>query len=239
MKLLCIIGSNNINSETNIIMNKIFYRVNKHDRNIEISYVKLSEENLTICKGCGLCFKIGKCILDKSDGMTLIRKKIDQCDMMIWASPVYMAMVTGVMKNFIDRLSFYAHLLQLSGKLGAVYSIMRSSGGVETCDYMKTVQSSLGCKTIIEQPISILNINKENIDFLAKEFMKAVALNYDLSTPLLEQHFKMIKKTFVDDYNSLNSFENEYWNNPKNKYCESFQQYAQIKILSRKEYKNE
>lgn len=239
MKILCIIGSNNKYSCTHEIMKRIFDEVNKLDCNMEFSYVNLFDSNVLMCRGCSICFNTGECILDKADEMPAIREKIDHSDFIVWASPVYMSMVTGVMKNFIDRMSFCAHVLSFSGKLGAVYSIMRSSGGQETCNYLKTVQGSLGCKTITEQTINIFDLNDSSLKNLSKKFLDAIYWNYDLSTPLLEQQFRKIKNAFIDSNNDLYPFESTYWNDEKYKSCDSFQKYTQIKRENMKGHKNE
>ena len=67
---------------------------------IATEYVSLANRDITPCDGCFACRR-GACVHD--DGMASIYEALRRCDGLILASPVYMGLVTGQMKVFMDR----------------------------------------------------------------------------------------------------------------------------------------
>lgn len=69
-----------------------------------VENVFLSRNKIKSCKGCFNCWlkTPGKCI--QKDNMPELLKKVRQSDIIVFASPLYADNVTGIMKNFIDRL---------------------------------------------------------------------------------------------------------------------------------------
>ncbi|MCW3806914.1 NAD(P)H-dependent oxidoreductase [Plebeiibacterium marinum] len=67
-------------------------------------YFKLNQYKIEKCVGCYHCWtkSPGKCIFN--DDMTLLREKYRNADLLIFASPLYVYSVTGIMKSFMDRL---------------------------------------------------------------------------------------------------------------------------------------
>ncbi len=70
----------------------------------EIEYISLKDMKINSCTGCYTCWTKtpGKCIF--KDDMTDLRKKFRKADLVVFASPLYIFNVTGIMKNFMDRL---------------------------------------------------------------------------------------------------------------------------------------
>ncbi|MBW2607118.1 MAG: NAD(P)H-dependent oxidoreductase [Deltaproteobacteria bacterium] len=70
----------------------------------EVEYVKLKDMKINSCTGCFTCWTKtpGVCIF--KDDMTDLRLKFRKADLIIFASPLYIFNVTGIMKNFLDRL---------------------------------------------------------------------------------------------------------------------------------------
>jgi multimeric flavodoxin WrbA len=69
--------------------------------------VKLRNRNIGQCVGCGTCRDEGRCGYD--DGMTVLRRRLEKSEVLVFASPVYWCEITGLLKTFIDRLYFYHH----------------------------------------------------------------------------------------------------------------------------------
>ncbi len=69
-----------------------------------VDYIKLSDHKIRHCSGCYTCWTKtpGECIYN--DDMTELRKKYRQADLVIFASPLYVFSVTGILKDFMDRL---------------------------------------------------------------------------------------------------------------------------------------
>jgi len=70
----------------------------------DIEYVKLKDMKINSCTGCYTCWSKtpGECVFQ--DDMTDLRLKFRKADLIIFASPLYIFNVTGIMKNFLDRL---------------------------------------------------------------------------------------------------------------------------------------
>jgi len=85
---------------------------------IETEAVSLAGRDLTPCDGCFACRR-GECVHD--DDMTPLYEPLRACDGLLLASPVYMGLVTGQMKIFMDRTVVFraSGNFELSGKVGA------------------------------------------------------------------------------------------------------------------------
>ena len=70
----------------------------------EIDYIKLKDMKINPCTGCYTCWTKtpGECIF--KDDMTDLRLKSRKADLVVFASPLYIFSVTGIMKNFLDRI---------------------------------------------------------------------------------------------------------------------------------------
>ena len=74
-------------------------------RGAAVEKVVLNELCIKPCRGCGACFKTGACVI--KDDMRLIYKKVDSCDALIIASPIYFGSVSAQLKTMIDRFQPY------------------------------------------------------------------------------------------------------------------------------------
>ena len=74
------------------------------DAGADVEYVKLKNMKINPCSDCYQCWTQtpGECIY--KDDMTELRKKLREADLVIYSSPLYIFNVTGIMKNFLDRL---------------------------------------------------------------------------------------------------------------------------------------
>ena len=70
-----------------------------------IEKVVLNDLNISPCKGCGRCEKIGECI--QKDDYQALAEKIRACDVLIFASPVYSMSVCAQAKILIDRCQVF------------------------------------------------------------------------------------------------------------------------------------
>lgn len=80
----------------------------------EKEIVLLREKNISYCLGCWFCEKGNGCV--KKDDIQEIAKKLLRSDVIILWSPNYFANVSGMTKNFIDRLLPLYHSQALKGK---------------------------------------------------------------------------------------------------------------------------
>lgn len=70
----------------------------------EIETIYLKDKNIKHCCGCFTCWEktLGKCIY--KDDMEDLLVKVSEADIIVYATPLYYYTVTGIMKDFMDRM---------------------------------------------------------------------------------------------------------------------------------------
>jgi len=74
------------------------------DAGAEVEYIKLKDMKINPCSGCFQCWTQTPGVCIHKDDMTELRIKLREADLVIYSSPLYIFNVTGIMKNFLDRL---------------------------------------------------------------------------------------------------------------------------------------
>ncbi len=97
----------NKNSKTTFMVNHFIDGAKEVGANIE--YFKLKNYNIKDCTGCYSCWtkRPGECIFDNKkveDNMSMLRNKYREADLVVFASPLYIFNVSGILKTFMDRL---------------------------------------------------------------------------------------------------------------------------------------
>ena len=67
----------------------------------EVGLIALSGKDLRFCQGCFACQKTGKCVI--KDDMQEIVPKMEQADVLVFATPIYYYEMSGQMKTLLDR----------------------------------------------------------------------------------------------------------------------------------------
>lgn len=98
---------------------------------VEYEVMTGADVKIDYCRSCTSCFIKGFCPLDKNDDMMLLKKKILECDIFLFGSPVYLWEMSGIAKSFIDRISYWAHRFELMGKPCVIFSTTDTSHGRE------------------------------------------------------------------------------------------------------------
>ncbi len=85
----------------------------------ETEYIALAEKEIGFCTGCWGCRATHTCVIE--DDMAPICEAIRRCDGLLLGSPVYMGMVSGLLKTMMDRTVLFrvGGVFELSGKVGA------------------------------------------------------------------------------------------------------------------------
>ena len=63
----------------------------------------LRDLELKFCIGCLACQRTGKCVL--SDSVNALLPKVQEADVLVFATPVYYYGLSGQLKTFLDRLN--------------------------------------------------------------------------------------------------------------------------------------
>lgn len=187
----------------------------------EVEYEILTPRELQLkhCCGCKNCFSKGSCHLDKVDSFDKIKDKLINADMIIFGSPVYAGTVTSDMKLFIDRLSYWLHLLTLVGKPGI--SIVTASGNSyrETSSYLKRIMQILGMEVVgniictIDAPrmIDDPHFINESIPAYAELLNQYIEGHKEVkSTEFHEKYFQYLKNAYSIPYD-IDHAELNYW----------------------------
>lgn len=103
MKVLAISGSpRGENGNTEALLKPFLRGCQEEGAEIETIYLK--DKEIKHCIGCFTCWTKtpGKCV--HRDDMEELLNKISQADIMVYATPLYYYTVTGIMKDFMDRM---------------------------------------------------------------------------------------------------------------------------------------
>lgn len=142
----------------------------------------MNDYDIKMCQGCKFCFDKGEEFCPLNDDRNVLLAKLEKSDGVIFASPNYAFGVSGVMKNFIDRIAYIFHRPRFFGKTYTVVVTQGVFGGSKILKYLQTTGLNLGfnlvkgvCITSLE-PMSDSQeekMKKEMIN-LAKRFNKDI-----------------------------------------------------------------
>ncbi|WDV47622.1 flavodoxin family protein [Clostridiaceae bacterium M8S5] len=245
--IVAIIGTNNKDSTTKLITNRLLENIAINNNDYYYSIYCLSDYDIKYCEGCSTCFKQGLCPLTEKDDFKLIKNEISKANIVFFSSPVYIHNVTGIMKTFMDRTALSCHVLDFAGKLGFTLTTTYRSGHEKVGKLLREYQGFVGIKsldnfTFIQNKDSI----EEFVKISTQKFLEKIEQNYGYSNNLLEQMFNTLKDTYtkmsikdIENYD-INIYEWKYWNQKWIKECNSFQEFAvknkkRLKAVSRKE----
>jgi len=106
--------------------------------------INLSECRIESCRGCVVCFDKGEEFCPHADDVKDIISRIDNADGIIFATPVYAFHCTGLLKNFLDRISFIFHRPRFFGKVSTSIVTQGIYGGRSVTGYLSFVGRALG-----------------------------------------------------------------------------------------------
>ncbi len=111
----------------------------------EFEYVWLKDAHIEPCKGCFVCFPNGEDTCpNRDDDVRVIAQKMLDADGVIFATPVYSWNVSGIMKTFIDRISYTGHRPRYAGKKAFFLTTTGMMGAGEVLKYLKKVAWAWG-----------------------------------------------------------------------------------------------
>ena len=67
----------------------------------DVEIIRMREKNYRFCLGCFACQRTGKCVI--MDDMAEIVPKMEQADVLVFATPIYYYEMSGQMKTLLDR----------------------------------------------------------------------------------------------------------------------------------------
>lgn len=148
MKILVLVGSfrrnGNTDQLTGLIKEHLLKEAAQQKTLLEIETVYLGQQDLQFCRGCRICYDRGEEKCPVKDDLLSIKTKMLSADGILMASPVYVDDVSGITKNFIDRLCHVCHRPQFAGKAAYLVATTGSSRTGKTLDTMKMALRTWG-----------------------------------------------------------------------------------------------
>lgn len=111
---------------------------------VESEIIFLNQYKITPCSGCIACFSKGEKFCPLKDDRDVLLKKIEAADGILLATPNYAFHVSGIMKNFLDRLAFMLHRPRYFGKVYTDIVCQGIFGGHRIVKYLDSMGSRLG-----------------------------------------------------------------------------------------------
>lgn len=144
MKILILIGSQRRNGNTDqiigLIKESLLAEAEKRAAPCEVETIYLGQQKIGFCRGCRLCYDRGEFYCPMDDDIHPLKAKMLEADGIILASPVYVDDVSGITKNFIDRLCHVCHRPQFAGKTAYVVA---TTGGTRPGKTLNTMKLAL------------------------------------------------------------------------------------------------
>lgn len=221
----------NDHSVCNAVIEEVIDRVKRHtEEKIEVDFFSQTNSKINYCQGCECCFLEGYCKLDEHDSMKQIKFSMLSADLVIIATPIYAGNVSAYTKMFIDRLSYWLHLMRLAGKKAYFINTSTGNGKEFVNQYFAAIACSLGLSVL-----GILNIIGNEKKHLAEEVNQRQIrltvegickwLTHDIKDSLyrdgLNKVFTDLKKIYLRVEN-LDHAEVRYWKNNGMLECQSF-----------------
>lgn len=161
-KIFVFVGTNRLYSNTMDYVGKLIQLI-REDVEIDVDIISGEQLDIRPCKGCLNCFINHFCPLDSLDGFNKIKEKMLEADFIIFASPVFLHNVTGCMKNFLDRISYWSHIFRLRGKNSMVIASAGSNGTKYVIDYLTKILNNFGCPVVEQAEIVEIEQYRDNL----------------------------------------------------------------------------
>jgi multimeric flavodoxin WrbA len=163
--------------------------------------------------------------------MGILKEKMLEADFIILASPVYSQNVSGDMKAFIDRISYWCHLMRLAGKPGAVVASAGSNGYIQVLDYLEKVSCYLGMNVI--ERIAVIETNssseekfEEYVDSIYEYLSDKKIVTSNSNLEAVFEGMKWIFSNYPEDH-----VEYLFWKNNGLLECNSFQEVLDKQLI--------
>ncbi|MCP4761370.1 MAG: NAD(P)H-dependent oxidoreductase [archaeon] len=115
---------------------------------IDYKILMIKDMNLEMCRGCYTCVLKGEKYCPIKDDRDMIIKEMLDADGVIFASPTFVNHISALMKNFLDRLSFFAHRPIFFDKYAMVMSVCGGFGADKATGYLDDISSSFGFNVV-------------------------------------------------------------------------------------------
>ncbi len=155
MKLLFLQGSYRIHGNTarilTMIEEQLVQEAECNNVSLAIETIHLGHQNILPCRGCRICFDRGEENCPLKDDVLSIKAKMQQAEGLLLASPLYVDDVSGIVKNWIDRMAHVCHRPEFPGKCASIIATTGSSPLGHTFQTMRVALSTWGYHIVGEE----------------------------------------------------------------------------------------
>lgn len=123
MKIVVLEGSPNKNGSTHILVD--CFRQGAEGAGHTVEMIDVSHANIHPCTGCVRCGYEGPCV--QKDDTEIIRKKILDSDMIVFATPLYYYGMSAQLKTMIDRFCAFNSSIQRKHMKSALLAVAWNS----------------------------------------------------------------------------------------------------------------
>lgn len=187
---------------------------------VEVRLINLCENNIGMCRGCQLCYQKGEDFCPIKDDVNSIRNELLECEGIVFYSPTYIVNMSGLMKNFFDRLSYICHRPEFYRKSALVITTTGGSGGASALKCIKWPVIAWGLSIVKSFDIKMSQYNHsdryklmvdENIKKLTRLFIEEVKAAKASSPGLIDlTGFNARKQNYLKS-SSVHKYDVEYW----------------------------
>lgn len=142
-RILLINGSPRKNGNTEKIL-LLFREAFEKMLDLQSDISSLSQYDINMCKGCRACFQVSEEKCPCKDEVLALKNKMLSYDGIVIGSPVYVEDVTGLMKQWIDRMAFACHRPFLDGKPIYVFTTSGARASRHAIETMKNAFVAFG-----------------------------------------------------------------------------------------------
>jgi multimeric flavodoxin WrbA len=120
MKILLLTSSfrkkGNTNQLVDLLIQNLTASAARQGITPEIQTIHLADSHLEFCHGCRVCFDRGEAFCPYWNDIAPIKAAMQEADVWILASPIYVDDINGLMKTFLDRMAHVNHRPEFAGK---------------------------------------------------------------------------------------------------------------------------
>ena len=224
VNILLFVGSyrkhGNTDQVVGLIREHLGHNADRYHEPLEIETLYLGDQEIGPCRGCRVCFDRGEDKCPWKDDMLPIKAKMQRADGILVASPVYVDDVSGIVKNWIDRLAYVCHRPEFAGKCAYLVTTVAASPTSHTLRTLNLAMGTWGFYIVgqagfrtgaLMKPDEMRARYQTKTAKVAQEFFKAIHEHKYLDPSFVSlMTFKIQQRSWL--LASQDTLDYQYWN---------------------------
>lgn len=189
MKYLVINGSPH-KGNTWKIVKVAMEQIKEIDDKCEFKEVHLSEAGIPFCTGCSNCFRLGHDKCPHANQMKPILDAIEEADGIIVASTTFFMRETGLLKNFMDHITYLIHRPQFFTKKAMVITTVGGVGGNAAAKSITGFLKGIGVNRCYQKSMQSISWNAYEPNEKEKKSVRKCATKFGRDVVSGKMHFQ-------------------------------------------------